>query len=459
MGVSTDAKVSDIEDIKLKLPEIQKPNTQKPDLSKRAAGLKCLSQQRETLACRKGAVFSIMLAGSRGTGKTTFFNTLFGTELLSLEEERSVTRVDGISVDRFELQESKFKLNLQVIETKDYGNSLDNSNAWKTICKFIDDQFLKYLQQSQQPCRKDLVDSRVHCCLYFLNPSKCSLCDLDIETMKNLSTRVNLIPVISKSDILTPDELVKFKAVVKQALHDNEIQICQYFTDLDLIHAINFSVPFSIVGSIDRYKNDHGEFVKGRNYHWGLVEIENSKHCDFLLLKNILITENMLDFVLSTDTFYEKFRSSYLANKIESVLSPNENRDVTKLEGFQQLKAYYNVKALEKRKSSQEESQQQRIDFDEMFEKKAQELRQLMDKLYTEEDEVIKMKKQKLVKKQEEFRADLHKTNLKKKELLALIEAAESKSNISESSVLVNSDIASSQSSVNIVEGANCENA
>ena len=43
-----------------------------------------------------------------------------------------------------------------------------------------------------------------------------SLKPLDIEVMKRLGTRVNLIPVIAKADTLTPQDLAVFKQRVGQ---------------------------------------------------------------------------------------------------------------------------------------------------------------------------------------------------------------------------------------------------
>lgn len=40
---------------------------------------------------------------------------------------------------------------------------------------------------------------------------QCSLKPLDIEIMKRLGSRVNLIPVIAKADTLTPKDLQAFK--------------------------------------------------------------------------------------------------------------------------------------------------------------------------------------------------------------------------------------------------------
>ncbi len=39
---------------------------------------------------------------------------------------------------------------------------------------------------------------------------------LDIEFMRRLHTKVNLIPVIAKADTLTDDEVAEFKARVSQ---------------------------------------------------------------------------------------------------------------------------------------------------------------------------------------------------------------------------------------------------
>jgi cell division control protein 12 len=42
-----------------------------------------------------------------------------------------------------------------------------------------------------------------------------SLSPLDVEVMKRLGSRVNLIPVIAKADTLTPSDLAKFKQNVR----------------------------------------------------------------------------------------------------------------------------------------------------------------------------------------------------------------------------------------------------
>ncbi|XP_063488262.1 uncharacterized protein [Symphalangus syndactylus] len=60
-----------------------------------------------------------------------------------------------------------------------------------------------------------MPDNRVQCCLSFIVPSGHGLTPLDIEFMKCLHEKVNIIPLIAKADTLTPEECQQFK---KQSL-------------------------------------------------------------------------------------------------------------------------------------------------------------------------------------------------------------------------------------------------
>lgn len=62
---------------------------------------------------------------------------------------------------------------------------------------------------------KYIVDTRIHCCLYFIAPSGHSLKAIDIVVMKKLSEVVNVVPVIAKSDSLTLEEREVFKQRVR----------------------------------------------------------------------------------------------------------------------------------------------------------------------------------------------------------------------------------------------------
>ena len=61
-------------------------------------------------------------------------------------------------------------------------------------------------------------DARVHCCLYLIAPTGHTLKALDLVTMKKLHDKVNLVPVIAKSDTITKQELAAFKTRVRATL-------------------------------------------------------------------------------------------------------------------------------------------------------------------------------------------------------------------------------------------------
>jgi septin family protein len=58
-------------------------------------------------------------------------------------------------------------------------------------------------------------------------------------------------------------------------------------------------VPFAVVGSNTIFEYPHGPEMKrtrGRKYPWGVVDIEDEEHCDFVALRTILIRYPVHDF-------------------------------------------------------------------------------------------------------------------------------------------------------------------
>lgn len=64
------------------------------------------------------------------------------------------------------------------------------------------------------------MDNRIHCCFYFISPFGHGLKPLDIEFMKQLHNKVNIVPVIAKADVLTRKEMQKLKKTVSIVLID-----------------------------------------------------------------------------------------------------------------------------------------------------------------------------------------------------------------------------------------------
>ena len=63
----------------------------------------------------------------------------------------------------------------------------------------MDTQFDMFLQEETRVPRMKLADTRVHACLYFISPNGHGLKNIDIECMKRLHRKVNIIPVIGEN--------------------------------------------------------------------------------------------------------------------------------------------------------------------------------------------------------------------------------------------------------------------
>src|SRR5947208_383905 len=50
-------------------------------------------------------------------------------------------------------------------------------------------------------------------------------------------------------------------------------------------HEIMSKVPFAVVGANYEVTNPEGRKVRGRRYPWGIIEVDNEEHCDFVTLR------------------------------------------------------------------------------------------------------------------------------------------------------------------------------
>jgi septin 7 len=116
--------------------------------------------------------------------------------------------VQSISAD---IEENGVRLRLTVVDTPGFGDFINNDESWDPIVKNIEQRFDAYLEAENKVNRMNVVDNRIHAVVYFIQPTGHSLKPLDIEVMKKLHTKVNLIPVIAKADTVTDDDLDNYK--------------------------------------------------------------------------------------------------------------------------------------------------------------------------------------------------------------------------------------------------------
>jgi len=300
-------------------------------------GFDSITQQIEHKLLKRGFQFNVIVVGQTGLGKSTLINTIFASHLIDskgrLEAEEPVRQTTEIQAVSHVIAENGVKLRLNIVDTPGYGDQVNNENCWDPIVKYIKDQHSAYLRKELTAMRDRYIqDTRIHCCLFFINPTGHSLRPIDVIVMKKLSEVVNVVPVIAKSDSLMLEEREMFKQKIRAELVYNNIRLYPFDTDenddeeIQLNESIRSMIPFAVVGS-ERNVIIDGKSVRGRKNRWGVVNVESEQHCEFMHLRNFLTRTHLQDLIETTaQIHYEAFRSKQLLALKEGVAQRPANQ-------------------------------------------------------------------------------------------------------------------------------------
>uniref|UniRef100_W5M4A5 Septin-type G domain-containing protein n=1 Tax=Lepisosteus oculatus TaxID=7918 RepID=W5M4A5_LEPOC len=259
-------------------------------------------------------------SGESGLGKSTLIDSLFLTDLY---KERTILQAEGKSSHAVAKRTCACVRETVAAKsacepTEGFQEEQSREGSWKSIAQYIDQQFEQYFRDESGLNRKNIQDNRVHCVLYFVSPYGHGLRPLDVEFMKAIHEKVNIVPVIAKADTLTPAEVKTMKQRVRDEIEEFGINIYQFpdcdsdedeeFKQQDL--ALKESIPFAVIGSTTLLNDSKERPTRGRVYPWGVVEIDNPTHCDFMKLRNMLIQTHMQDLKdVTQEVHYENYRA------------------------------------------------------------------------------------------------------------------------------------------------------
>eukprot|EP00730_Choanoeca_flexa_P014514 TRINITY_DN6376_c0_g1_i1.p1 TRINITY_DN6376_c0_g1~~TRINITY_DN6376_c0_g1_i1.p1 ORF type:complete len:392 (+),score=111.03 TRINITY_DN6376_c0_g1_i1:158-1333(+) len=278
-------------------------------------GFRTIGQQQQQKLMQRGFYFNVMVVGESGLGKSTLLDTLFNGKVSRRTAGAKgvlepLPQTIGIESITHVLSEDGFRMKLTITDTPGFGDQVDNTACWGPIREFLEAQLSTYLDAELAVVREPSIpDSRVHACLYFIAPTGHSLTPLDAEAMKQLQEAVNIIPVIAKADTFTPEELACFKQRIRDDLDHHKIRTYPSPANGE---GTNPCLPYAVVGH--NYENaEDGVRHRYRKTRFGLIDVENKEHSDFVALRDMLMTTNLQDLIDTTRLqHYEHFRMNNL---------------------------------------------------------------------------------------------------------------------------------------------------
>lgn len=271
-----------------------------------SSGVANLPNQIHYLASTRAALqLNILLFGDAALGKTQMINSILGVTGLFNQQQAQAT-IGNLRLRQRELDERGFRVNLRLVDIPELGQALRKQHISEEVLQYVREQHLRHLQAETATTRSVIEDSRVHVCLYFLNPNNHKLSDLDLGLLARLSKLTNVILIIAKADMLLRHELHRIKYNVRDQLRATGITLFRMPEQIE-------AEPFVCLNADDLVNAGTG----GRTYPWGFVRRTQSN-----AKLNISSGVNELSAVLfrsylplllqESDNFYEGVREEFL---------------------------------------------------------------------------------------------------------------------------------------------------
>ncbi|CAB4255944.1 similar to Saccharomyces cerevisiae YDL225W SHS1 One of five related septins (Cdc3p, Cdc10p, Cdc11p, Cdc12p, Shs1p) [Maudiozyma barnettii] len=218
------------------------------------------------------------------------------------------------------MDEEEDTIFLNLVNTHGITENLDDTLCFDEITSYLEQQFDIVLSEETRIRRNPrFEDTRVHIALYFIEPSGHGLKEMDVEIMKRVARYTNVLPIISKADSFTKDELKQFKQNIMNDIERYNVPIYKFEVDteeddLEAIEenqALSALQPFSIISSDER--NKEGKYI--RSYPWGTLQIDDDKISDLRILKSVMFGSHLQEFKDTTQNLlYENYRTDKLSS-------------------------------------------------------------------------------------------------------------------------------------------------
>ncbi|ORZ33946.1 Septin-type guanine nucleotide-binding (G) domain-containing protein, partial [Catenaria anguillulae PL171] len=287
---------------------------------------------------------NVMIVGREGVGKSTFLRTLLASLSLSGKVDMSKSTPVPVSGETrikvhqpVEVDCNGHKVALTLIDTPGLPYSAEQGTELATVMSYIESQFETALIEELKVKRNPKsTDTMVHAILYLL-PPMLPFHPVDLSAIRTLSNRVNVIPLLAHADSITNRQLENLKQSLAKTLGENLDLLSFATADIDgdgeveddeeeefkrEIDHLKTSLPYTVIGAefpLPGQKSGgdflvvDGKNILGREYKWGIVDVDNQEHCELHLAK-YLIFEFALPGLrgFTRNVLYERYRTERL---------------------------------------------------------------------------------------------------------------------------------------------------
>ena len=140
-------------------------------------------------------------------------------------------------------------------------------------------------------------------------------------------------------------------------------------------------VPFAVVGATNDIVTPDGREVRGRKYPWGVIEVDNPEHCDFVNLRQMLIHNQMEELKEHTNNIlYENYRT-------DKLIAMGVSQDPSVFKEVNPAVKQEEERALHERKLAKMEAEMKMV-FQQKVAEKESKLKQSEEELYARHREM-----------------------------------------------------------------------
>ncbi|KAH9387328.1 septin 7 [Nematocida major] len=303
--------------------------------------------------------YNVMVMGEGYAGKTSLVRALFGigeckpekndgifhevcdmactnnplAELMDASEHSLEKNSTSISATSYTLWENSISMHLTVYEVGGIGDSLHSSCDWALAKNLVLNRYEEYHLEEESGLLRN--DKRVHVCLYLISPTDI-LRDIDVKCMREMGKIVNVIPILSKADMLTDEAYKACKESVFSALMANNVQLFDsiFIDECKKVVELNFMpLKYSTPGRVYPYTHEAGS------------------SSDINTLRDLVISQHMVDLIEVTDAYYETYRRNKIIVDILIVKDSGISEDFQRRMCLEEAKVKKLAKAVGEKKT------------------------------------------------------------------------------------------------------------